>query len=347
MKKAFLHLTNSLEFQGYSFGYEAVTSGETVFSTMMVGYPETLTDPSYSGQLLCITYPLIGNYGVAKDFESDHIWTKGLVITDCSFNYSHWSALKSLDEWLKENKIPGIFGIDTRQLTKVLRDNGSMAGCIAPEGASVPSSFYSPDSENQVALVSCKEIIRYNEGKNFKKIVIVDCGLKNSILNCFTSRNLEVIRVPWNFDFTSLEYDGLVISNGPGNPDFCGETVTNINKAMAAGKPIFGIGLGHQLMAKAVGFPIVKLPYGHRGYSQPVRLIGSNKCFITTQNHGYAVDASDFGGEWIPTFTNMNDGTNEGLRHKNGRFFSIQFHPEMTNGHSDFDFLFDEFTNIL
>jgi len=319
----------------------------------MVGYPESLTDPSYSGQILCVTYPLVGNYGVPEDlyennlsqcFESEKIHVRGLIISDYSFRYSHWNAVKSLDQWLKEHNVPGIFGIDTRELTKILREKGSMLGKIIPEGREL-KSVYDPNLENQVAIVSCKEIIRYGSGK--KKIVLVDCGVKHNIIRCLIKRGVEVIRVPWNYDFTTLEYDGLFISNGPGNPDFCTETVNYIKIALQQEKPIFGICMGNQLLSMAGGATTFKLKYGHRSHNQPVRMANSDRCYITSQNHGYAVDNSTLGKDWEPLFINMNDGTNEGIKHKSKPFFSCQFHPEASSGPTDTEFLFDDFIKLL
>lgn len=356
IKKAKLILENGLEFQGFSFGYNQPADGEVVFSTAMVGYPESLTDPSYSGQILCVTYPLIGNYGVPADvkengiskfYESDKIHVRALIISDYSFNYSHWNAVKSLDEWLKEEKIPGIFGVDTRELTKVLRENGAMLGKIIPDGFSEDFAVKDPNLDNQVDIVSCKEVIIYGKGENKKKVVLVDCGVKNNILRCLISRNIEVIRVPWNYDFNKLEYDGLFISNGPGNPDLCTEAVENIKVALKGDKPIFGICMGNQLLSKASGAKTFKLKYGHRSHNQPVRMVGTNKCFITSQNHGFAVDNNTIGEEWEPLFVNMNDGTNEGIKHKSKPFFSAQFHPEASSGPTDTEFLFDKFIKML
>lgn len=356
MKEAVLHLGKDFAVKGFSFGYEDRADGEVVFNTAMVGYPESLTDPSYSGQILCVTYPLVGNYGVPEEktadgisvnFESDRIHVRGLIISDYSFKYSHWSAVKSLDEWLKEYRIPGIFGVDTREITKILREQGSMPGCIVPEGFEVPETLYDPGSENQVAIVSCKEVIRYGNPEG-KKVVLLDCGVKNNILRCLLrSGDIEVIRVPWDYDFNTMEYDGLFISNGPGNPEYCGEAVRHIQAAMAAEKPIFGICMGNQLLAKAGGASTFKLKYGHRSHNQPVRLVGTDRCYVTSQNHGYAVDGDTLGADWEPLFINMNDGTNEGLRHKSGRFFSVQFHPEASSGPTDTEFLFDKFIKML
>jgi len=321
----------------------------------MVGYPESLTDPSYSGQILTVTYPLIGNYGVpqegpdekgiSRNFESERIWVRGLVISDYSFDYSHWDAVKSLDEWLKEHKIPGIFGIDTRAVTQTLREKGSMLGMIVPEGEKKDFPVDDPNLVNQIALVSCKEPIVYGEGS--KTVAMVDCGVKHNILRCFMERGVKVIRVPWDYDFNTLEYDGLFISNGPGNPQFCNITVANLRKAMEGDKPIFGICMGNQLLARAGGANTYKLKYGHRSHNQPVRMVGTNRCFITSQNHGFAVDDATLGKDWEPWFVNMNDGTNEGIRHKSKPFCSVQFHPEASSGPTDTNFLFDEFIGKL
>jgi carbamoyl-phosphate synthase small subunit len=352
-KYSSLFLENGNEFRGFAFGYDQAVDGEVVFNTAMVGYPESLTDPSYSGQILCITFPLIGNYGVpdeqivnglSKFYESEKIHVRGLIISDYSFNYSHWNARKSLDQWLKENKVPGIYGIDTRELTKILREKGSMLGKIVPVGKDL-EKIEDPNLVNQVDIVSCREVLRYGNGT--KKVVLVDCGVKHNIIRCLVNRNVEVIRVPWNYDFNNLEYDGLFISNGPGNPDLCGEAVENIKKAMTGDKPIFGICMGNQLLAKAGGGKTYKLKYGHRSHNQPVRMAGTERCFITSQNHGYAVDNESLGAEWEPLFINMNDGTNEGVKHKSKPFFSAQFHPEASSGPTDTEFLFDDFIKLL
>ena len=352
---ASLYLENGLEFKGFSFGYEYPTNGEVVFSTAMVGYPESLTDPSYSGQLLCVSYPLIGNYGVPDDsiidqissfYESEKIHVRGLIISGYSFNYSHWNAVKSLDAWLKEHKIPAIYGVDTREITKVLRDNGTMLGAIIPDGGKFDiKEIEDPNIENQVDVVSCKEVIKYGSGD--KKVVLVDCGVKHNILRCLVKRNIELIRVPWNYDFNTLEYDGLFISNGPGNPDLCGEAVEHIRETMNREKPIFGICMGNQLLSKAGGASTFKLKYGHRSHNQPVRMVGTDRCFITSQNHGFAVDNDTLTKDWEPLFVNMNDGTNEGIRHKSKPFFSAQFHPEASSGPTDTEFLFDDFIKLL
>ena len=270
---------------------------------------------------------------------------RGLVISDYSEKYSHWDAVKSLGDWLKEQKIPGIYGIDTRELTKVLRENGSMLGMIVIDGETKSFPVPDPNQENQVAVVSCREVIRYGRGD--KKVVLVDCGVKHNILRCFIRRGVELIRVPWDYDFNTIDYDGLFISNGPGNPEFCDITVRHIQEAMTKGKPIFGICMGNQLLCKAGGAKTYKLKYGHRSHNQPVRMAGTNKCFITSQNHGFAVDNRTLGKDWEPLFINMNDDTNEGIRHRSLPFFSAQFHPEASSGPTDTEFLFDEFISKL
>ncbi|MBQ7750763.1 MAG: glutamine-hydrolyzing carbamoyl-phosphate synthase small subunit [Bacteroidales bacterium] len=354
-KKARLILANGMEFPGWSFGYEGPSDGEVVFSTAMVGYPESLTDPSYAGQILCVTYPLVGNYGVPAEefspegvslnFESERIWPRGLVISEYSAEYSHWEAVKSLGTWLQEHRVPGIWGVDTRALTKVLRDEGSLLGKIIPEGYAEDGVIDDPNERNLIAEVSCREVIRYGSGS--KKVVLVDCGVKHNILRCFLSRDVELIRVPWDYDFNTLPYDGLFISNGPGNPALCPSTVDHIRTAMASEKPVFGICMGNQLLARAAGAETYKLKFGHRSHNQPVRMAGSEKCFVTSQNHGFAVDEKTLPPDWESWFVNMNDGTNEGIRHRTKPFFSVQFHPEASSGPEDTEFLFDHFIGLL
>lgn len=348
-----LILDDGTVLKGKSFGAEKANAGEVVFNTAMVGYPESLTDPSYLGQILVVTFPLVGNYGVPDNtftngisdfYESEKIQVNGLIISDYSHEYSHWNAKKSLGEWLKENDVPGIYGIDTRELTKILREKGSMKGKIVFENMN-EIDFYDPNIENQVAKASCKEVIEYGAGE--KTVVLVDCGVKHNIIRNLLKRNIRLIRVPWNYDFNQLEWDGLFISNGPGNPDFCEETVKNIRKAMEGNKPICGICMGNQLLSKAGGANTYKLKYGHRSHNQPVKMVNSTKCFITSQNHGYAVANSSLGADWEPLFINLNDGTNEGIKHKKKPFFSAQFHPEAASGPTDTAFLFDMFIEKL
>ena len=352
-KAATLILEDGTRFEGRSFGHHGSTSGEVVFNTAMTGYPESLTDPSYEGQILITTYPILGSYGVPPEgekdsvsryYESDRIHCRAIVAQDYSWDPSHWQADRSLAQWLRDEKIPGIFGIDTRALTKHLRDKGSMLGKIIVEGCG-DVDFYDPNLENLVAKVSCKEIEEFGTGD--KTVVLIDCGVKHNIIRCLTRRGVRVVMVPWDYDFTSMAYDGLFISNGPGNPDLAGATVENIRKAMATGKPICGICMGNQLLAKAAGARTYKLKYGHRSHNQPVRREGTDQCFITSQNHGFAVDTSTLPADWEPLFTNMNDDTNEGIRHRSLPFFSAQFHPEASSGPKDTEFFFDEFISML
>lgn len=357
MKNVTLVLEDGTKFHGKSFGYEQPVAGEVVFNTAMMGYTESLTDPSYAGQLMVQTYPLVGNYGVppftmdengiARFMESDRIYASALIVTDYSSEYSHWNAVESLGEWLKREQVPGITGIDTRQLTKVLREHGVMMGKILfdDEPDNVPQADY--EGVNFVDKVSCKDIIRYNEGAG-KRVVLVDCGVKNNILRCLINRGLEVIRVPWNYDYTAMDFDGLFLGNGPGNPDMCEEAVQVLRKQMGLSrKPICGICMGNQLLAKAGGATIYKLKYGHRSHNQPVREVGTDKCYITSQNHGYAVDANTLGGDWKELFVNMNDGSNEGVCHKENPWFTSQFHPEACSGPVDTEFMFDRFVEKL
>ena len=358
MKDMTLILDDGSRFHGKSFGYERPVAGEVVFNTAMTGYPESLTDPSYAGQLMTLTYPLVGNYGVPpytfrtdglpNFMESERIYADAIIVSDYSENYSHWNAVESLGDWLKREHIPGITGIDTRELTKVLREHGVMMGCIILDDQpdNVPQAEYA--GVNYVDRVSCKEVIRYGAGEGRKRVVLVDCGVKANILRCLISRGVEVIRVPWDYDYSNMEFDGLFISNGPGDPDTCDAAVLNIRKAMAREDlPIFGICMGNQLLAKAGGASIYKLKYGHRSHNQPVRRVGTNRCFITSQNHGYAVDNNTLNCDWEPLFINMNDGSNEGIRHKRNPWFSAQFHPEADGGPTDTEFLFDEFVKML
>lgn len=358
MRKVTLQLSDGTEFHGKSFGYEQPVAGEVVFNTAMMGYPESLTDPSYAGQLLTMTFPLVGNYGVPPftfdkqtglpDFmESDRIYASALIVSDYSEQHSHWNAVESLGEWLQREKVPGITGIDTRELTKVLREHGVMMGKILfdDESNNVPEADY--EGVNFVDRVSVKEIVRYNEGAG-RKVVLVDCGVKANIIRELIQRGVEVVRVPWNYDYTDMEFDGLFLANGPGDPDMCSEAVEIIRKQMSRSrKPICGICMGNQLLSKAAGATIYKLKYGHRGHNQPVRMVGTQKCFITSQNHGYAVDARTLDKDWEELFVNMNDASNEGIRHKENPWFSSQFHPEACSGPVDTEFMFDKFVETL
>jgi carbamoyl-phosphate synthase small subunit len=349
--KASLILEDGTVFEGYSFGAIAPAAGEVVFNTAMTGYPESLTDPSYCGQILVLTSPMIGNYGVPpwdmegglpRFFESDRIYARALVVADYTPGYSHWNAVESLGAWLERSGVPAICGIDTRQLTRHIRDHGVMPGRVVVEGCDEAPL---PAPAHPVAEVSCRQPITYGDGP--LKVVLVDCGCKYNIIRCLTSRGATVVRVPWDYDFTAMDYDGVMLGNGPGDPTMCAATVEHIKKAMESGKPIFGICLGHQLLSMAAGAKTYKLKYGHRSHNQPVLIAGTNSAFITSQNHGYAVDAATLPDGWEPWFTNINDGTNEGIRHRSKPFRSVQFHPEASSGPVDTEFLFDEFVALM
>ena len=376
MKIARLILEDGSQFVGWSFGFDAPTTGEVVFNTAMTGYPESLTDPSYAGQILVTTFPLIGNYGVPDTglgknglplfMESEKIHAKALVVADYSETYSHWNAKESLASWLKREKIPAITGIDTRRLTKVLRESGVMMGKIEVSGerSEVRDMTKAEDygSVNWVEKVSCKEVITYRPDmkaaansslftlhSSLPRVVLVDCGVKANIIRCLIKRGIEVVRVPWDYDFNQLEFDGLFLANGPGDPEQCSKTVANIQTFLnnETVRPCMGICLGNQLLARAAGAKTYKLKYGHRSHNQPVQKVGTTQCFITSQNHGYAVDDATLPEDWEALFVNMNDGSNEGIRHKRNPWMSAQFHPEACSGPVDTEFLFDEFVRML
>lgn len=358
MNQVTLRLSDGTTFRGESFGYESPVAGEVVFNTAMSGYPEALTDPSYAGQIMVLTYPLIGNYGVpacSQDsngisifMESERIHASAIVVADYSESFSHWLAEESLADWLRREHITGITGVDTRALTCHLRDHGVMLGTI--EFDSIPASPLLAEYEgvNFVDRVSCHEVVRYNEGAP-RRVVLVDCGVKHNIIRSLITRGVEVVRVPWDFDFNTLDFDGLFLSNGPGDPNVCDITVDHIRTFLMSSKvrPLMGICLGNQLLAKAAGADVYKLKFGHRSHNQPVRRLGTNSCYITSQNHGYAVAANTLPREWQPMFVNLNDSSNEGIQHESKPWFSVQFHPEACSGPVDTMFLFDDFINRI
>lgn len=350
-RKAKLILEDGQEFEGFSFGSENAVAGEIVFNTAMTGYPESLTDPSYKGQILVLTYPSIGNYGVPgkdlednmyKFFESEMIHISALIITDYSEKHHHWNASQSLGEWLKEENIPALFGIDTRMLTKIIREKGSMLAKIVFD-EDIP--LFDPNKINLVAEVSISEKQIYGNGKY--KILLIDCGVKSNIIRYLLRFDTTVIRVPWDYDYSKEDYDGLFISNGPGDPTMCVPTIENLKISMTENKPIFGICLGHQLIALASGAETYKLKFGHRSHNQPVLEAGTNKAYLTSQNHGYAVSNDSIPDDWRVYFYNLNDNSNEGLRHKIKPIFSTQFHPEASSGPTDTAFLFEEFIKSI
>lgn len=343
----YLVLQDGTILHGKSFGAKKESDGEVVFQTGMVGYPESMTDRSYRAQILVLTYPLIGNYGVPSENDCDehgiprHFeWTdgisvSGLVVGEHCDNPSHWRQTKTLSKWMEEQGVPGISGIDTRALTKKIRENGSILGRIT---YTLPISmsnfkFSDPNTRNLVAECSVNSIKTYNpEGS--PRICAIDCGLKLNQIRCFISRGARVDLVPWNYDLKSNEFDGLFISNGPGDPVMCVDTVQQVEKILknTNDKPIFGICLGHQLLSTAIGCKTYKMKYGNRGHNLPCIHHGTGRCFMTSQNHGFAVDIQTLPKDWEPLFTNANDNTNEGIIHKEKPYFSVQFHPEHTAG---------------
>ncbi|WP_185869370.1 glutamine-hydrolyzing carbamoyl-phosphate synthase small subunit [Blattabacterium cuenoti] len=352
-KKGILILEDGTKYEAYHFGATVSSSGEVVFNTAMTGYTESITDPSYKGQILTYTYPIIGNYGlpsfsckesIHEFYESDRIQVSGIIISYYSKHPYHWNMSLSLSDWLCKSGVPGLYGIDTRFIAKKLRKNGgSMLGKILIENEDLP--FYDPNQDNLSEQVSIHKKIIYGNGKY--KIILVDFGLKNNILRCLLRRNCTIVRVPWDYDFTKEEYDGVVLSNGPGNPKIYKKPIHYIRLAMENKKPIFGICLGNQLLGIAAGGDTFKLKYAHRGHNQPVVLLKTGKSFITSQNHGYGLDARNLSKEWKMFFRNLNDNTCEGIIHDYKPFFSVQFHPEASSGPTDTEFLFDIFINIV
>ncbi|HUD10732.1 MAG TPA: glutamine-hydrolyzing carbamoyl-phosphate synthase small subunit [Candidatus Saccharimonadales bacterium] len=316
-------------------------NGEVVFNTGMTGYVESLTDPSYAGQILVFTYPLIGNYGVnLKSVESGKIQVNGVIVNEAVLGWSHTDSDRSLLEWLHSQNTPILIGVDTRSLTKYLRSKGTMSGSIGiqhpkPEAMLVKKK-----------LVSIENPIIYNQ-KFRKKVILVDCGLKENILRSLLKLPLQVKRVPYNYDYTDEAYDGIVLSNGPGDPSDYQTTVKVARQAMKLGKPTFGICLGSQIMGLAVGAKTYKLKYGHRGHNQPCLEASTNRGYITSQNHGYAIDEKSLPKGWFVSFKNLNDKSVEGIEHHTKPFFSVQFHPEASPGPTDTEWLFKRFYELI
>lgn len=356
-----LILEDETEMVGQSFGAIKAVGGEVVFNTGMSGYVETLTDPSYRGQILVLTYPLIGNYGVPpprspssidRPYESDRIQVQGLVVQQYVDSYSHHAATRSLREWLLSEKIPAVWGIDTRTLTRRLREYGTMKGWLLPanmerseaqEGANVVDM-----GDEVFRLVAPSEPIYYEGGE--LRILLVDVGAKDNIVRSLLARGASVIRAPWHVNLSEFagQADGIVIGNGPGDPKDLGPLVAQLREVLSSyDKPLFGICLGNQLLTLAAGGDTYKLPYGHRGVNQPVQDLLTRRCYITSQNHGYAVKDESLPADWEPWFININDGTNEGVRSRLRPFFSVQFHPEARPGPQDTGYLFDDFLRLV
>ncbi len=320
--------------------------GEVVFNTGMVGYVESLTDPSYAGQILAFTYPLIGNYGVtdALSWESTKIHARGVVMSELALHYSNHSAVKSLGVWLQEQGIPYIVDVDTRALARRLRSKGVIPGAIVP-GTAEASQFEDFSAKDWVKVVSIKEPRSYGSGE--KQIIVVDCGIKENILRCLQQFPVRLKRVPHDYDYSEEDFDGVFLSNGPGDPKHCQETIRVLKKVLQRKKPVFGICLGTQLLALAVGAKTYKLPFGHRSHNQPCMELASQKCFLTSQNHSYAVEESTLPADWQVSFRNLNDQSIEGIAHKKLPFFAVQFHPEAAPGPCDTQWLFQKFYESL
>jgi carbamoyl-phosphate synthase small subunit len=355
-----LVLEDGHEFSGRSFGAAGPVAGEVVFNTSMAGYVESLTDPSYRGQILVMTYPLVGNYGVpaprahgtlARPYESERIQPQGLIVQAYSDHYSHHAATRSLGQWLAQEGVPGLTGVDTRVLTQLLRKHGTMQGWLLPAGMSIDEGrrvARSVEMSRDVFdAVAPKQPVTHAGGEI--RVLVVDCGAKDQIVRSLLERQATVVRAPWNMELEPLarDTDAILIGNGPGDPQHLGALSQQVRNLMSSFPgPIFGLCLGHQILAMASGARTYKLPYGHRGINQPVQDLETRRCYITSQNHGYAVDEATLPTDWEPWFVNVNDGTNEGLRSRNGRFFSVQFHPEASPGPRDTGFLFDDFLRL-
>ncbi|KAJ2657283.1 Multifunctional pyrimidine synthesis protein CAD [Coemansia sp. RSA 1200] len=358
-----LRLRTGETFTGGSFGAQTqAVVGETVFTTSLVGYPESMTDPSYRGQLLVFTQPLIGNYGVprrARDeygllrhFESERIQCRGIVVSDYAAKYSHWNAVESLGAWCEREGVPAITGVDTRALVHILRGQGSTLGALGSSrisGAEPAVEWHDPNAQNLVAQASTPAVRVFNEAGDVN-IALVDCGAKNNIIRSLCDQGARVTLVPWNHDLMGglARYDGIFISNGPGAPTMCGETIAQLRRAFAVyRRPIFGICMGNQLMGLAAGLNAYKLRFGNRGHNQPAVDLTTRKCVITSQNHGYALDDSEMPAGWARYYVNANDGSNEGIRHLEKPFRSVQFHPEAKGGPLDTAYLFAEFIDSV
>ena len=341
-QQGILMLEDGTTFEGTSFGFAHEISGEVVFGTGMVGYPEAITDASFAGQILVMTYPIIGNYGVPDSafWESDRIHVAGLIVSDYVDIPSHAESTMNLGTWLRKERVPALEIKDTRLLTQHIRTHGTMLGRFVFD-TEVP--FYDPNSDNLVARVSTKHV--QQEGEGHTTIVLIDCGAKRNIAHSLLARNVRVITVPWDWDpfadAVGMDFDGIVVSNGPGNPKMAQKTIATIRSAMERKVPTLGICLGHQLLALAAGGDTYKLKFGHRSQNQPCILQGTKRCYITTQNHGFAV--GQLPQDFSPWFVNANDGSNEGIRHERYPFLSVQFHPEAMPGPMDTEWIFDYF----
>lgn len=347
MRKGFLHLANGARFEGAAVGIlEGVFPGEVVFTTGMCGYPESLTDPSFAKQILVFTYPLIGNYGIPdiQTLESKKAHVAGVVVNTACDHWSHHAGLASLTQWLVSQNVPLLTGVDTRALTKMLRTQGALLGALGFE-EELKNPLTDPNASHLVSMVSISEPTLYGAGK--KRVIAVDCGMKESMLRALLQYPVEVLRVPHDYDYSNETFDGVFLSNGPGDPEQCVKTIEVLQKAMTKKKPIYGVCLGSQLMALAAGAKTYKLPFGHRGQNQPCIDCTTRKCYITSQNHGFAVDENSLPNDWQAAFRNLNDGSVEGIMHSELPFFAVQFHPEASPGPTDTRFFFERFWECL
>lgn len=348
-----LVLEDGAVFRGTCFGAQGRASGEVVFTTGMVGYHESLTDPSYCGQILVFTYPSVGNYGVPDGvpdelglrtmLESARIHARGVIVTDKADDTSHHDAAKSFTEWLVESNVPGLTGVDTRELTQHLRDKGCMRGSIVAEGQE--PDFAPEPGFNPVAEVAYPEVRDY--GTEGPRIILLDTGVKESIVRHLVQAGTRVRRVPWDYDFFAEEFDGLFLGNGPGDPKDAGPSVELVKRALRDRVPTFGLCLGNQLLALAAGAETYKLKFGHRGHNLPCLEVGTERCYITSQNHGYAVAGDSLPDGWREWFVNANDQSNEGIRHEYLPARGVQFHPEAAPGPVDTEYLFRRFVEMV
>lgn len=363
MSEATFSIRNGPTFKGTSFGAEKAVAGEAVFTTSLVGYPESMSDPSYTGQILVFTQPLIGNYGVpsseARDqfnllrfFESPHAHVVGIIVAEYAYEYSHWTAVESLGSWCKREGVAAVTGVDTREVVQYLREQGSSLGRISIQGQK-DAEWIDPMGVNLVAKVTTKHPYHVRSAESKYNVALIDCGVKENIVRCLVTRGANVTVFPYDYKIQNVaqQFDGVFISNGPGDPGFCSTTILNLKELLQDERlqdlPIFGICLGHQLLALASGGSTHKLKYGNRAHNIPAMDLTTGQCHITSQNHGYAVDAASLPKDWEPFFINLNDQSNEGMIHAKRPIFSTQFHPEAKGGPTDSAVLFDKYFNEL
>ncbi len=359
-----LELSTGDRFKGELIGAPLATSGQMVFTTGMVGYCEAMTDPSYFGQILIFTYPLIGNYGIPslpkklelpilRGFESDRVHAAGVIITMDTIEAFHWNSFQSIDSWLKQEGVPGVVGLDTRHLVHLVRQTPNLLGKLLPVeptgtrdyGAALSTiageGFFDPGQHEILSAVALGERRRIGAGKH--RVALIDCGVKWNIIRQIVERGCEVELIPWNDDLKDVDCSGWLISNGPGDPVRTGGLKDRVANLLKEERPILGICLGHQILSLAAGARTERMKYGHRSHNQPVYQVGTRHGYITSQNHGYVVDEASLPDDWEPWFRNVNDQTNEGIRHKTRPFRSVQFHPEAAGGPRDTGWILEQF----